>query len=34
MHPVLGRSIQELANTLESGERVERLAGAWYSGGL
>jgi 2-amino-4-hydroxy-6-hydroxymethyldihydropteridine diphosphokinase len=34
MHPVLGRSIQELADTLESDERVERLAGVWYSGGL
>ena len=32
MHPVLGRSIQELADTLESGERVERLAGVWYLG--
>jgi len=30
MHPVLGRSIQELADTLESDERVERLAGVWY----
>jgi 2-amino-4-hydroxy-6-hydroxymethyldihydropteridine diphosphokinase len=34
IHPVLGRSIQELADTIESGERVERLAGVWYSGGL
>jgi 2-amino-4-hydroxy-6-hydroxymethyldihydropteridine diphosphokinase len=34
MHPVLGRSIQELADTLESDERVERLAGVWFSGGL
>jgi 2-amino-4-hydroxy-6-hydroxymethyldihydropteridine diphosphokinase len=30
MHPVLGRSIQQLADTHESDERVERLAGVWY----
>ena len=32
MHPLLGRSIRELAETLKSGERVERLVGAWFSG--
>jgi 2-amino-4-hydroxy-6-hydroxymethyldihydropteridine diphosphokinase len=29
IHPLLGRSIRELAETLKSGERVERLVGVW-----
>jgi 2-amino-4-hydroxy-6-hydroxymethyldihydropteridine diphosphokinase len=34
IHPVLGRSMRELADAINRDERVERLAGAWCSGGL